>query len=121
MVTIVSVVIRRYIDILIIIINFPYSTCIRSFFGSSMLTSLFILKMFFRSLLASGASLPSLLNYPNFPYIYWRAERAPHLSYSCEKSSSYIYMFFIYIYVRTYVRCARAVNARYAQTSDRPA
>ena len=43
------VVIRRYIDILIIIINFPYSTCIRSFFGSSILTSLFIFKMFFRS------------------------------------------------------------------------
>ena len=40
----------RYIDILIIIINFPYSTCIRSFFGSSILTSLFIFKMFFRSL-----------------------------------------------------------------------
>ena len=40
---------RRYIDILIIIINFPYSTCIRSFFGSSILTSLFIFKMFFRS------------------------------------------------------------------------
>ena len=36
----VGVVIRRYIDILIIIINFPYSTCIRSFFGSSILTSL---------------------------------------------------------------------------------
>ena len=31
----VGVVVRRYIDILIIIINFPYSTCIRSFFGSS--------------------------------------------------------------------------------------
>ena len=46
----VSVVIRRYIDILIIIINFPYSTCIRSFFGSSILTYLFIFKMFFRSL-----------------------------------------------------------------------
>ena len=43
----VGVVIRRYIDILIIIINFPYSTCIRSFFGSSILTSLFILKYFF--------------------------------------------------------------------------
>ena len=38
-------VVMRYIDILIIIIiNFPYSTCIRSFFGSSILTSLFILK-----------------------------------------------------------------------------
>ena len=41
------IVIRRYIDILIIIINFPYSTCIRSFFGSSILTSLFIFKCFF--------------------------------------------------------------------------
>ena len=41
------VVVRRYIDILIIIINFPYSTCIRSFLGSSILTSLFIFKMFF--------------------------------------------------------------------------
>ena len=28
-------VVMRYIDILIIIINFTYSTCIRSFFGSS--------------------------------------------------------------------------------------
>ena len=43
----VGVVIRSYIDILIIIINFPYSTCIRSFFGSSILTSLFIFKCFF--------------------------------------------------------------------------
>ena len=29
------VVVRRYRDILIIIITFPYSTCISSFFGSS--------------------------------------------------------------------------------------
>ena len=44
----VGVVVRRYIDILIIIIiNFPSSTCIRSFFGSSILTSLFIFKCFF--------------------------------------------------------------------------
>ena len=42
----VGVVIRRYIDILIIIINIPYSTCIRSFFGRSILTSLFIFKCF---------------------------------------------------------------------------
>ena len=42
-------VVMRYIDILIIIINFTYSTCIRSFFGSSILTSLFIFKLFFRS------------------------------------------------------------------------
>ena len=44
-----GVIVRRYIDILTIIINFPYFTCIRSFFGSSILTSLFIFKMFFRS------------------------------------------------------------------------
>ena len=36
-----------YIDILTIIINFPYSTCISTFFGSSIPTSFFFLKMFF--------------------------------------------------------------------------
>ena len=41
-----GVVVRRYIDILTIIINFPYSTCISSFFGSSIPTSLFILKKY---------------------------------------------------------------------------
>ena len=46
-----GVVVRRYIDILTISINFPYSTCISSFFGSSIPTSLFIFKMFFRSCL----------------------------------------------------------------------
>ena len=45
-----GVVVRRYIDILTIIINFPYSICISSFFGSSIPTSLFIFKMFFRPL-----------------------------------------------------------------------
>ena len=42
-----GVVVRRSIDILTIIINFPYSTCISSFFGSSIPTSLFNLKCFF--------------------------------------------------------------------------
>ena len=45
-----GVVVRRYIDILTIIINFPYSTCISPCFSSSIPTSLFIFKMFFRSL-----------------------------------------------------------------------
>ena len=46
-----GVVVRRYIDILIIIITFPYSTCISSFFAAASLpTSLFIFTMFFRSL-----------------------------------------------------------------------
>ena len=39
----------RFYGILTIIINFPYSTCISSFFGNSIPTSLFIFKMFFRS------------------------------------------------------------------------
>ena len=38
-----------YMYILTIINNFPYSTCISFFFGSSIPTSLFIFKMFFRS------------------------------------------------------------------------
>ena len=42
-----GVVVRRYIDILIIIINFPYSTCIRSFFGSTSLHLCSFLKCFF--------------------------------------------------------------------------
>ena len=37
-----GVFVRRCIDILTIIINFPYSTCISSFFGSSIPTSMFI-------------------------------------------------------------------------------
>ena len=45
-----GVVVRRYIDIVTIIINFPYSTCISSFFSSSIPTSLYIFKMFFQSL-----------------------------------------------------------------------
>ena len=46
----VSVVVRRYIiDILIIIITFPYSTCISSFFGSIITISLIIFLMIFRS------------------------------------------------------------------------
>ena len=41
-------VVRRYIiDILIIIITFPYSTCITSFFGNIIPTSWFIFKCFF--------------------------------------------------------------------------
>ena len=35
------------IDILIIIISFPYSTCISSFLAASSLISLFIFKCFF--------------------------------------------------------------------------
>ena len=52
-----GVVVRRYIDILTIIIYFPYSTCISSFFGSSIPTSLFIFKMFFRLCLCNFCTI----------------------------------------------------------------
>ena len=46
----VSVVVRRYIiDILIIIITFPYSTCITSFFWQHHPYFFVHFKMFFRS------------------------------------------------------------------------
>ena len=50
-----GVVVRRYIDILTIIINFPYSTCISSFLGSSIPTSCSFLKCFFGLLAKSVA------------------------------------------------------------------
>ena len=53
--------VRRYIDILILIITFPYSTCISSFFGSSIPTSLFIFKMgfsFFNYIIDRGIGFP---------------------------------------------------------------
>ena len=43
----VGVVVRRYIDILIIIINFPYSTCIRSFLAAASLLLCSFKKCFF--------------------------------------------------------------------------
>ena len=58
-----GVVVRMYIVILTITINFPYSTCISSFFGSSILTSLFIFKMFFRYYSFSYSSPVDLLRY----------------------------------------------------------
>ena len=42
-----GVVVRRYIDILTIIINFPYSTCIRSFLAAASLLLCSFLKCFF--------------------------------------------------------------------------
>ena len=41
------VVLRRYIDILTIIINFPYSTCISSFLAAASLLLCSFLKCFF--------------------------------------------------------------------------
>ena len=60
-----GVVVRRYIyiDILTVIINFPYSTCI-SFFGSSIPTSLFIFKIFFCSLYVPSKLIAAILMLP---------------------------------------------------------
>ena len=57
-------------------------------------------------LLASGASLPSLLNYPNFPYIYiYNYNIYLYIIYI------FIYTVYIFIYIFQAVRRARAVNA----------
>ena len=42
-----GVVVRRYIDILTIIINFPYSTCISSFLAAASLLLCSFFKCFF--------------------------------------------------------------------------
>ena len=42
-----GVVVRRYIDILTIIINFPYSTCISPFLAAASLLLCSVLKCFF--------------------------------------------------------------------------
>ena len=42
-----AVVVRRYIDILTIIINYPYSTCIRSFLAAVSLLLRSFFKCFF--------------------------------------------------------------------------
>ena len=42
-----GVVVRRYIDILTIIINFPYSTCISSFLGQQHAFFVHFLNVFF--------------------------------------------------------------------------
>ena len=61
----VSVVVRRYIiDILVIITTFPYFTCISTFFGSIIPISLFILKMFFRSCCILNNRLSNLRHIP---------------------------------------------------------
>ena len=57
-----SVVVRRYIDILIIIITFPYSTCISSF------------------LAAASLLLCSFLNV--FSFLYMHSVRAYYYNYT---------------------------------------
>ena len=56
----VWLVVRRYIDILTMIINFPYSTCISSFFASAFLLLRSFLKCFFG--LVSGIFLQYIAN-----------------------------------------------------------
>ena len=49
-----DVVVKRYIDILIIIITFPTPLVLALFFSSSIPTSLFIFQMFFRLIFRPG-------------------------------------------------------------------
>ena len=119
-------VVRRYIDILIIIINFPYSTCIRSFFGSSILTSLFIFKnvfsvlfpLFFYNILQTlliehsrSFKKIEIREYKNY-LIGERSEPHTYRTVGKNLRHIYIYVFYIYIYIYTFVRRARAVHAR---------
>ena len=90
----VRVVIRRYIDILIIIINFPYYTCIRSFFGSSILTSMFIFKCFFGLV----SVMYCIVSY-SAVYMY------------CIVSYSAVYMYCIVSYSAVYMYCIVSYSA----------
>ena len=74
-----GVVVRRYIDILIIIITFPYSTCISSFFGSSIPTSLFILKNVFFILYIYMLQHMCRVYYYDYYYFMGVAKCVPHL------------------------------------------
>ena len=88
-----GVVVRRYIDILTIINNFPYSTCISSFFAAaSLYTSLFILKMFFVLVMLFLCSIANV------------AQRTLEI---IQKLKSHEHGDII-ISTRTYVDCARA-------------
>ena len=95
-----GVVVRRYIEILTII-NFPYSTCISSFFDSSIATSLFIFKMFF------------VLVYVIFVQYNCVRSEPPSLSNCLRCLYIYIYII-IYIIVRTSFRkCTPFLNSEY--------
>ena len=83
-----SVVVRRYIiGIRIIIIAFPYSTCISSFFGSIIPISLFIFKCFF--VLVAYISLQyserGVVDYGAQPAISWRLKGGKSLVSSLAK------------------------------------
>ena len=71
----VGVVIRRYIDILIIIINFPYSTCIRSFLAAASLSLCSFLKCFFG--LVSVIFLQYIANVTHRTFVIVQKNRDP--------------------------------------------
>ena len=66
-----GVVVRRYIDILTIIINFPYSTCISFLGGSSIPTSLFI---FIRTCLCYFCTICTNVNQRTFEIVKKKIE-----------------------------------------------
>ena len=61
-----GVVVRRYIDILTIIINFPYSTCISSFLAAASLLLCSFFKCFFGLLyIAATCRAAELISFNN--------------------------------------------------------
>ena len=96
----IGVVIRRYIDILIIIINFPYSTCIRSFLAAASL------------LLCSFLNVFSVL-FPLFFYNNYIAN-VTHRTFEIvqKKSRSRQYKNYLIISVNRNVECASTARAR---------
>ena len=61
-----GVVVRRYIDILTIIINFPYSTCISSFLEAASLLLCSFLKCFFGLVVYRDERLRAVYTCENF-------------------------------------------------------
>ena len=126
-----GVVVRRYIDILTITINFPYSTCISSFFSSSIPSLLLcsFLKCFFGLVSViflqyiskrysksirdrSKKSRSREYNYLIISIIGERSE--PPLSVELSEFSLFYIYIYLFIYIFQAVRRTRAVNAQRA-------
>ena len=117
-----GVVVRRYIDILTIIINFPYSTCISSFFSRSIPTSFFIFKCFFG--LVSVIILQYIANVTQRTFEIIQKYQDPANIIASEASLLHelagAFLWYIYIYICIHGQTICNPVTRNAQTSDRP-
>ena len=93
-----GVVVKRYIDILTIIINFSYSTCISSFFASNIPMSLFTFKMFL--------GLYNIL-YNTYSTLIWKyksiAIRHFHPTVPISRNLFCSICFFLYIIIQSHI------------------